>query len=333
MCWRCECLESAGFDPELVSHQTVLVCPENFANQPVATLVDVRPQLAVLRRQLARMAKVDELLRRLPAGLTFDPGLDPAGTPTRPAAELISALRTVPARYAPECQSHCELSTFCREGASHSTASLGLAVREQVGGLDEIEVVLGLADGSLAPTLEQEETAAMLRLASRLRTEVLNSGALGSGAPNSSARLPWGTHLEHAPRSPRLRRHESPAPGDCAPRPPVRASDGVHSAGHGGGGECPTCGNGGLRRGRPAAADRSAAPEPRPAVRLRGPAGRDSATRHQWDDHGQRGGASRPGQGYPLAVLRGAAATGTEPPFPGVPAAVRAFYPVSAHRR
>lgn len=175
------CLERAGFAADLVSDRTVLVCPENFANRPVATLIDVRPQLAVIRRQLARMSQVDSLLRGLPEGLTFALDPDSQDHPTRPAAELVAALEAVPARYAPQCQSHCELAGYCREGAGCSTASLGLTVREQLGGIDDIEMVLGLASGRLAPAPEQQETAAMLRLAAKLREEALAAAGLTSG--------------------------------------------------------------------------------------------------------------------------------------------------------
>src|SRR5258708_2260853 len=50
-----ELLAGLGYGPEKVSHDAVLVCPENFSNAPVATLLDVRKQLTVLRRQLSRL--------------------------------------------------------------------------------------------------------------------------------------------------------------------------------------------------------------------------------------------------------------------------------------
>ena len=62
----------------MVADETILVCPENFSNRPVAASLDVRKQLTVLRRQLSRIARIDDLLDLLPPGLTFD--LDPDGT-------------------------------------------------------------------------------------------------------------------------------------------------------------------------------------------------------------------------------------------------------------
>ncbi len=118
-------LAGAGHDPELVSHDVLLVCPQDFSTDPTAELIDVRRQLLVLRRQLARMARVDELLAGLPADLTFDLAADPAGRPTRPPLALRTALETIEARYAPECLAACELARFCRHEAAGHTAALG----------------------------------------------------------------------------------------------------------------------------------------------------------------------------------------------------------------
>ncbi|GAA1712276.1 hypothetical protein [Nonomuraea bangladeshensis] len=170
-------LEELGHDPLRVSHDVVLVCPENFANRPVATLVDVRRQLAVLRRQLARMTTLDRLMAGLPEDLTFDlrPGED--GRPTRPVAELADAVRRTTARYAPECLSTCDLCFFCRDEARQEGASdlLGRQVRDELGGVASVAEALGLADGTRDPAEGQEEIARLLRNAERLRRECLGS--------------------------------------------------------------------------------------------------------------------------------------------------------------
>ncbi|MEW9550905.1 hypothetical protein [Nonomuraea sp. NPDC050783] len=170
-------LEELGHDPLRVSHEVVLVCPENFANRPVATLVDVRRQLAVLRRQLSRMTRLDRLMDGLPDDLTFDlrPGED--GRPTRPVAELADALRRTTARYAPECLSTCDLCFFCRDEARQEGASdlLGRQVRDELGGVASVAEALGLADGTREPAEGQEEIARLLRAAERLRRECLGS--------------------------------------------------------------------------------------------------------------------------------------------------------------
>ncbi|WP_433508848.1 hypothetical protein ACQP2T_33280 [Nonomuraea sp. CA-143628] len=168
-------LYELGHDPLRVSHEVVLVCPENFANRPVATLVDVRKQLAVLERQLDRMTGLDRLLDVLPDEVTFDllPGED--GLPTRSAAELADALRRSDARYAPDCLSTCDLCFFCRDEARQEGASdlLGRNVRDELGGVASVGEALGLADGTRDPAPGQEEIARLLRNAERLRRECL----------------------------------------------------------------------------------------------------------------------------------------------------------------
>ncbi|MFI7444550.1 hypothetical protein [Nonomuraea indica] len=168
-------LAELGHDPLRVAHDVVLVCPENFANRPVATLVDVRRQLGVLERQLTRMTALDRLLDGLPEELTFDlmPGED--GLPTRPAAELADALRRATARYAPDCLSTCDLCFFCRDEARQEGATdlLGRHVRDELGGVGSVGEALGLADGTRAPGEGQEEIARLLRNAERLRRECL----------------------------------------------------------------------------------------------------------------------------------------------------------------
>jgi hypothetical protein len=168
-------LRELGHDPLTVAHDVVLVCPENFANRPVATLVDVRRQLAVLRRQLTRMTGLDGLLAALPDGLTFDLLPDGDGRPTRPVAELADALRTTTARYAPDCLSTCDLCFFCRDEARQEGASdlLGRQVRDELGGVASVAEALGLADGTRDPAEGQEEIARLLRNAERLRRECL----------------------------------------------------------------------------------------------------------------------------------------------------------------
>ncbi|MEH0844440.1 hypothetical protein V6U81_18830 [Micromonospora sp. CPCC 205711] len=158
-------LAAAGHDPELVSTDVVLVCPRDFANRPVASLLDVRKQLLVLRRQLDRMARLDTLLDAVPVGFTADPAADPA--------TLAAALRTVEARYAPECLASCELAYFCRDEARGHTGALGRPVREALGGVGTVEEVLALAAGERTADPGQEEAAALLRAAARLRADAL----------------------------------------------------------------------------------------------------------------------------------------------------------------
>ncbi|GAA2374668.1 hypothetical protein [Dactylosporangium salmoneum] len=170
-------LEDLGHDPGCVSDRVVLVCPENFSNHAVATRIDVRRQLTVLRRQLDRMRRVDELLASLDPGLTFDLAPDRDGRPTRPAGELCAAIEDIPARYSPDCLSMCEMSYFCRQEARGSTHALGKSVSEELGSVDWIDTALALADGTAWPAPEQEEAATVLRTALRMREECLGAPA------------------------------------------------------------------------------------------------------------------------------------------------------------
>jgi hypothetical protein len=168
-------LADAGHDPNLVADQVILVCPKDFSNQPTAHFVDVRKQLTVLRRQLTRMADIDRLLDALPDDVTFDLAPDVHGLPTRSAADLARALRSVEARYAPECLSACELALFCRHDArdAHSSATLGRTVREELGGVDCTTTAVALATGALTPTHDLLQAAETLKAAHALRTAIL----------------------------------------------------------------------------------------------------------------------------------------------------------------
>jgi len=170
-------LAEFGTGQEAVADTVVLVCPENFSNKPTAALLDVRRQLTVLRRQLSRLERVESLLSLLPPELTFDLDLDATGVPRRAPGALAAAIRTVEARYAPECLASCEMCFFCRDEASGRTAALGRVIRDELGAVDEVSAVLGLADGTLVPGEEQAEATAVLRAARRLRHECLSGAA------------------------------------------------------------------------------------------------------------------------------------------------------------
>ena len=166
---------------DAVAHDIMLVCPENFANRPVAVKIDVRKQLTVLRHQLARLVRVDRILDDLPPGLTFDLVPDTRGVPTRPQEELRLGLRHVDARYSPECIATCELAFFCRDEAALCTSALGKSVREELGGVETVTEALGLADGTLVPADDQREITTMLRLAARVYGQSLAASVSANG--------------------------------------------------------------------------------------------------------------------------------------------------------
>ena len=76
-------------DDGRVHDETILVCPENFSNQPTATSIDVRKQLTVLTRQLTRIARIEDLLAACPGDLTFDLDPDENRVPRRPPAAIV----------------------------------------------------------------------------------------------------------------------------------------------------------------------------------------------------------------------------------------------------
>ncbi|RZB13505.1 hypothetical protein StrepF001_43805 [Streptomyces sp. F001] len=148
-----------------VRHRILLVCPKDFSNLPTASAVDVRKQRAVTRRQLARLTRIQDIADALPEGTCFSPEL--------PAAELTAAVEAVPATYAPECLSACELAFHCRDRsrAAGAVTSLGRPVRAELGGLSTVEDVLAAARGEAGDP--RDPAVAALRRAAHLRAEAL----------------------------------------------------------------------------------------------------------------------------------------------------------------
>ncbi|MEU1703933.1 hypothetical protein ABZ478_00820 [Streptomyces sp. NPDC005706] len=162
---------AARLDPApRVRHRVLLVCPRDFSNLPTASAVDVRKQRAVTARQLARLTRVEDIAGTLPEGTCF--------APDRPAEELTAAVKSVPAAYAPECLSACELAFHCRgrSRADGAVTSLGRPLRAELGGLTTVEDVLAAARGESGDP--DDPAVAALRRAAALRAEAL-AGAAG----------------------------------------------------------------------------------------------------------------------------------------------------------
>jgi len=157
-----------------VGHQVLLVCPKDFSNLPTASAVDIRKQRAVTARQLARLTRVEDIADTLPEGTCFSPDL--------PAADLASAVESVPATYAPECLSACELAFHCRDRsrASGAVTALGRSVRAELGGLTTVADVLAAARGEAGDP--EDPAVAALRRAAQLRAEALGAVAAGGAA-------------------------------------------------------------------------------------------------------------------------------------------------------
>ncbi|MFD7287239.1 hypothetical protein [Streptomyces sp. NPDC059863] len=167
-------LHTAGAE---VADRVLLVCPKDFSNLPAASVVDVRKQLSVTRRQLARLTRIEDIAAGLPEGTTFD--LDHCS-----GEELTAAVESVSAAYAPECLSACELAFHCRHRARAQGAveALGRGVRGELGGLTTVGAVLAAAHGGAGDPADP--TVIALRRAAALRTEAL---AAASGASREAS--------------------------------------------------------------------------------------------------------------------------------------------------
>ncbi|MEU4078520.1 hypothetical protein DEJ45_23170 [Streptomyces venezuelae] len=149
-----------------VARSVLLVCPKDFSNVPTASVVDVRKQRAVTRRQLDRLTRIDEIAAALPEGVSFD-------VAERSAEELTASVESVPHQYAPECLAACELAFHCRSRARDAGAveTLGRSVRGELGGLTTVAAVLAAARGEEGDP--RDPAVAALRRARALRQEAL----------------------------------------------------------------------------------------------------------------------------------------------------------------
>nr|WP_203616049.1 hypothetical protein [Streptomyces sp. SID13726] len=166
-----------------VRHRVLLVCPKDFSNLPTASAVDIRKQRAVTARQLARLTRIQDIADTLPEGTCFAPDL--------PADELTAAVESVPATYAPECLSACELAFHCRTRSREAGAvtSLGRSVRAELGGLTTVEDVLAAARGEAGDP--DDPAVAALRRAARLRTEALEERGATAAAGTVAGGTAW----------------------------------------------------------------------------------------------------------------------------------------------
>ncbi|MGA5098137.1 hypothetical protein ACPCAC_12325 [Streptomyces lavendulocolor] len=153
-----------------VAHSVLLVCPKDFSNQPTGSVVDVRKQLSVTRRQLARLTRVEDIAAALPEGVSFDVE---ACSPE----QLTASVEAVPHAYAPECLAACELAFHCRDRAREAGAveALGRSVRGELGGLTTVGAVLAAARGEAGDP--DDPAVAALRRAAALRAESLQEAA------------------------------------------------------------------------------------------------------------------------------------------------------------
>jgi hypothetical protein len=162
----------------------LLVCPRDFSNRAAAAVLDVRKPMAVTRRQLERLTRVEQLLDALPEGASFD--LSASG------ADSGGAVGSLTAAYSPDCLAACELAFHCRHEArcAGSVEVLGRGVRGELGSLDTVAAALAAAAGGSTANGGSgagagngngngnagdaaEEAAARLAYAAALRAEAL----------------------------------------------------------------------------------------------------------------------------------------------------------------
>jgi hypothetical protein len=158
-------LAAESLPADTVSTDAILVTPEDFTTRATAAFLDVRKQVAILRRLLARMDRIATRLDDLPPGLTLDLKPGPDGVPARPRREIAAALEAIDARYLPRCLKTCELAGFCRDEAraAGAVSLLGAEARDHLGGLDTISTALALARGTREPSADQADIARALR--------------------------------------------------------------------------------------------------------------------------------------------------------------------------
>ncbi len=174
----------------------LLVCPKDFSNRAAAATVDVRKPMAVTRRQLDRLTRVEQLLDTLPTGTSFD--LDPV----RDGDTLDRAVGLLDAVYAPDCLASCELAFHCRQEARCAGAveALGRGVRGELGSLRTVDAALaaaaaaatrgepGSAPGTGAAAADEaDEAAARLAYAAALRAEALALGRAARATADAGA--------------------------------------------------------------------------------------------------------------------------------------------------
>ncbi len=144
-------LRQAAPVPERISSRALLVLPRNFGLAPVATTLDVAPQVRRLGWALARLrTDLPDRLRR-----------QADGGPALHGDALVGALAEVEARFGDGCPS-CPMYTHCRTGAEQdgSVARAGAAAANLCGPVGLAVHALALAHGERTPQGESEQAIA-----------------------------------------------------------------------------------------------------------------------------------------------------------------------------
>lgn len=174
-----ELMRAIGAPPDLVSTTILVVLPENLSFRPTGVTIDIDIYVRRLRRQLAQLPQVDEILSRLPLGTAL-PRLPEAQAPPEAMSEASAAasevLAALPARFGDGCVS-CPLFRYCRDEAERhgSPARLGAAVAGACGSVTDIMTALDLAAHRRVPA-NASEAAVGVMLARGLAAENFATG-------------------------------------------------------------------------------------------------------------------------------------------------------------
>jgi hypothetical protein len=166
---------TAGLDPARVGTVGALVLPRNLGLTPIATRIDVAPQVRRLVPVLAA----------------------PLFVPAGPALPDPAALDGLPARFGDGCPG-CDLYAFCRdrEAAAGSVARAGATVVNLCGTVGTVERALALADGATpADDAERAIGDELSRAAQALAWagNAVSDGSAGQRDTPRQGRAPRGT--------------------------------------------------------------------------------------------------------------------------------------------
>jgi hypothetical protein len=159
-------VESLGASRDVVDTRVLVVLPENLTFRATGLVVDVDMQVRRLRRQLAAVPRVVDILNAVPPGTTLpaDPG-PKASADQKDSARVLAraALSHLPPRFGDGCVS-CPLFKSCRKETSdqHLVARLGNVVAGACGGVTTINVALDLSAGRRQPANPSETAVAEL---------------------------------------------------------------------------------------------------------------------------------------------------------------------------
>jgi hypothetical protein len=155
-----------GAPEDVVSTRAMLVLPRNLTFQAVAATHDISMEIRRLRRQLAAVPSMADILDSVPEGVRL-PGLPEAGASD---AEVEGAIRTarealavLTPRFNDGCIS-CPMFGHCRDEAERhgAVARLGNAVASSCGNVTTIDAAIDLRDGRRAPANQSEAAVANL---------------------------------------------------------------------------------------------------------------------------------------------------------------------------